>query len=59
MMIFNPCLKGFEHDHETLFKHSKEDNIECILLEPQITDKVPSNSLAEVSGQESIPVEGW
>ena len=28
-----------------------------MLLELQVTGEVPSNSLAEVSGQESIPVE--
>ena len=47
----------FEHDHRLLFKYSKEDSNECTLSELQVTDEIPSNSLAKVHGQENIPVE--
>ena len=58
-LYLNHVCKAFEHDHGPLFKHSKEGSNECTLSELQITGEilVPSNSLAEVSGQESIPVE--
>ena len=49
--------KAFKYDHGSLFKHSKEGSNECMLSELQVIGEVPSNSLAEVSGQESIPVK--
>ena len=56
-LYLNHVQKAFEHDHGSLFKHSKEVSNECTLSQLQVTDEVPSNSLADVYGQESIPVE--
>ena len=56
-LYLNHVQKTFEHDHGSLFKHSKEVSNECTLSQLQVTGEVPLNSLAEVYGQESIPVE--
>ena len=57
MIVLSYVCKVFEHDHRLLFKYSREDSNECTLSELQITDKMPSNCLAKVHGQENIPVE--
>ena len=56
-LYLSHIYKAFEHDHGLLFKYSKEDNNECTLSELDVMDEIPSNSLAKVSGQKSIPVE--
>ena len=57
MALEQQRLQAFEHDHGSLFQHSKEVSDECTLSQLQVTGEVPSNSLVEVYGQESIPVE--
>ena len=56
-LYLSHVYKAFEHNHRSLFKYTKENNNECTLSELHVIDEMPPNSLAKVSGQESIPVE--